>query len=115
MLYNISVPNPPAVYEKTTMNYGNLENTGWEFEIGGVPVKTKDFNWTTTMRLSHSSSKITSLWGNNTYQDRVGFPSPGTDQPEELKQEQRSEAIISGNMPVSRIMEDGFCMIRTTM
>ena len=35
--------------------------------------------------------------------------------PEELKQEQRSEAIISGNMPVSRIMEDGFCMIRTTM
>ena len=78
MLYNISVPNPPAVYEKTTMNYGNLENTGWEFEIGGVPVKTKDFNWTTTMRLSHSSSKITSLWGNNTYQDRVGFPSPGT-------------------------------------
>ena len=34
---------------------------------------------------------------------------------EELKQEQRSEAIISGNMPVSRIMEDGFCMIRTTM
>ena len=34
---------------------------------------------------------------------------------EELKQEQRSEAIISGNMPVSRVMEDGFCMIRTTM
>lgn len=78
MLYNINVPNPPAVYETTTMNYGNLENTGWEFEIGGVPVKTRNFNWTTTMRLSHSSSKITSLWGNNTYQDRVGFPSPGT-------------------------------------
>ena len=30
MLYNINVPNPPAVYETTTMNYGNLENTGWE-------------------------------------------------------------------------------------
>ena len=116
MLYNISVPNPPAVYEKTTMNYGNLENTGWEFEIGGVPVKTKDFNWTTTMRLSHSSSKITSLWGNNTYQDRVGFPSPGTNgSAGRIEAEQRSEAIISGNMPVSRIMEDGFCMIRTTM
>ncbi|EEO55026.1 hypothetical protein BSCG_01951 [Bacteroides sp. 2_2_4] len=68
------------------------------------------------MRLSHSSSKITSLWGNNTYQDRVGSRHrERTDQPEELKQEQRSEAIISGNMPVSRIMEDGFCMIRTTM
>lgn len=78
MLYNIMVPNPPAVYSTTTMNYGDLENTGWEFEVGGVPIKNKDFNWTTTIRLSHSSSKITSLWGNNTYQDRVGFPSPGT-------------------------------------
>ena len=35
--------------------------------------------------------------------------------PEELKQEQRSEAIISGNMPVSRTMAGGFCMIRMTM
>lgn len=78
MLYNISVPNPPAIYDRTTMNYGDLQNTGWEFEIGGVPVKTKNFNWTTTMRFSHSSSKITSLWGNNTYQDRVTFPAPGT-------------------------------------
>lgn len=78
MLYKINVPNPPAVYATTTMNYGDLENSGWEFEIGGVPVKSKDFNWTTSMRFSHSSSKITSLWGNNTYQDRVGFPSPGT-------------------------------------
>lgn len=78
MLYSISVPNPPAVYEKTTMNYGDLENTGWEFEIGGSPIKTRSFNWTTTMRFSHSTSKITSLWGSNTYQDRVGFPSPGT-------------------------------------
>lgn len=78
MLYNINVPNPPAVYATTMMNYGNLENRGWEFEVGGIPVKTKDFNWRTALRLSQSSSKITSLWGNNTYQDRVAFPAPGT-------------------------------------
>lgn len=78
MLYSINVPNPPAVYATTTMNYGNLVTSGWEFEVGGVPIKTKDFNWTTTARFSSSSSRITSLWGNNTYQDRVGFPSPGT-------------------------------------
>ncbi len=78
MLYNITVPNPPAIYDNTTMNYGDLKTTGWEIEIGGVPLKTKDFSWTTSMRLSHFSSKITSLWGNKTYQDRVYFPAPGT-------------------------------------
>lgn len=77
MLYNISVPQPPAIYETTTMNYGNLENFGWEVEIGGVPVQTQSFQYTTTLRLSHSTSTITSLWGNNTYSDRVEFPSPG--------------------------------------
>jgi TonB-linked SusC/RagA family outer membrane protein len=77
MLYNIRVPQPPAIYEKTTMNYGDLENLGWEVEIGGVPVRKNDFQWSTTLRLSHSNSRITSLWGNNTYSDRVEFPSPG--------------------------------------
>lgn len=77
MLYNISVPQPPAIYETTVMNYGNLENFGWEVEIGGTPVQTEDWQYSTTLRLSHSTSTITSLWGNNTYADRVEFPSPG--------------------------------------
>lgn len=78
MIYDISVPSPPYVYDKMTMNYGDLENRGWEFEIGGIPIRTAGFSWTTTMRLSQNRSKITSLWGNNTYQDRVSFPAPGT-------------------------------------
>jgi hypothetical protein len=77
MLYNIRVPQPPAIYDTTVMNYGDLENIGWEVEIGGVPVRKDDFQWSTTLRLSHNESRITSLWGNNTYSDRVQFPSPG--------------------------------------
>ena len=77
MLYNIRVPQPPAIYDTTVMNYGDLENVGWEFEVGGVPVRQGDFQWSTTLRLSHNTSRITSLWGNNTYSDRVQFPSPG--------------------------------------
>lgn len=77
MLYSIRVPQPPAIYDTTVMNYGDLENIGWEVEIGGVPVRKNDFQWSTTLRLSHSTSRITSLWGNNTYSDRVQFPSPG--------------------------------------
>lgn len=77
MIYDITVTTPPALYDSTIMNYGNLENKGWEFEIGGIPIKQKDFEWSTTMRLSKNESMITSLWGNHTYQDRVNFPSPG--------------------------------------
>lgn len=77
MIYNITVTTPPALYDKTVMNYGNLENWGWEFEIGGVPVRTKDFEWSTSLRVSRNESEITSLWGNHTYQDRVSFPAPG--------------------------------------
>ena len=77
LLSNISVPQPPAIYETTVMNYGNLENFGWEVEIGGTPVQTEAWQYSTTLRLSHSTSTITSLWGNNTYADRVEFPSPG--------------------------------------
>lgn len=78
MIYEIDVPVPPAIHSKTTMNYGDLQNTGWELEIGGVPVQTKNFMYSTSVRLSGNRSKITSLWGNNTYQDRVEFPSPGS-------------------------------------
>ena len=77
MIYDITVTTPPAMYDSTVMNYGNLENWGWEFEIGGIPVQKKDFEWTSSMRLSANKSKITSLWGNHSYQDRVNFPAPG--------------------------------------
>lgn len=78
MIYNISVPVPPAVHDRTVMNAGNLENRGWEFEIGGVVANTKDFHYSTAMRFAHNVSKITSLWGSNTYEDRMGFPGPGS-------------------------------------
>lgn len=77
MIYNITVTVPPALYDKTTMNYGNLENWGWEFEIGGIPVRKGGFEWSSNMRFSNNQSQVTSLWGNHTYQDRVTFPAPG--------------------------------------
>ena len=77
MIYDITVTVPPALYDKTTMNYGNLENWGWEFEIGGIPVRKGGFEWSTAMRFSNNQSQVTSLWGNHTYQDRVSFPAPG--------------------------------------
>lgn len=77
MIYDISVSVPPNVHAKTTMNAGNLENKGWEFEVGGTPVHTKDWRYTTSMRFSQNTSKIKTLWGSQTYEDRMTFPSPG--------------------------------------
>lgn len=78
MLYNINVPQPPYVHNDMLVNAGDLENKGWEFEIGGDIVKGKEFNYSSSMRFSNNKSKILSLWGNNTYQNRKGFPGPGS-------------------------------------
>lgn len=77
LIYEISVPQPPAVHDKMTMNTGKMTNTGWEFEIGGVPVRNKDWEWDTTLRLSQNTSKLNSLWGSQTFWDRKGFEAPG--------------------------------------
>lgn len=78
MLYNINVPQPPYVHNDMFVNAGDLENKGWEFEIGGDIIRGKEFSYSSSMRFSNNKSKILSLWGNNTYQDRKGFPGPGT-------------------------------------
>lgn len=78
IIYDISVPQPPAVHDKMTMNSGKLTNTGWEFEVGGVPVRNKDWEWTTILRLSSNTTKLNSLWGSLTYWDRKGFEAPGS-------------------------------------
>lgn len=78
MIYDITVSVPPAVHDRTTMNVGDLENKGWEFEIAAIPVRNKNLSYTTAFRFSHNTSKILSLWGSQTYQNRVGFPAPGT-------------------------------------
>jgi TonB-linked SusC/RagA family outer membrane protein len=55
-------------------NIGTLENTGWEFEIGGVIVNNKDWKYTTKMNLSHNSTKVGVMDGtsNKVYSGNIG-------------------------------------------
>ncbi len=78
MIYDISVSVPPAVHDKTTMNVGSLRNKGWEAEINYNAINTSVFGYNTTLRMSHNKSVLESLWGSQTYWDRVGFPAPGS-------------------------------------
>jgi TonB-linked SusC/RagA family outer membrane protein len=77
LIYDIDVPQPPAVYATTTKNVGGMISNGYEFEISGVPVKTKDWNWVSAIRASHNSTKLLSLLDDDTYYDTYSFPSPG--------------------------------------
>ena len=42
-------------------NMGSIRNTGVELTLTGVPVRTKDFEWSITGNLSHNVSKILKL------------------------------------------------------
>ena len=76
MLYEINVPTPPNPTEKMYKNIGNLQNTGWEIELGADIVRSKDWNYSTSINLSHSETKILDL-GVNSYISSGGMPSPG--------------------------------------
>ena len=78
LIYNISVSQPPAIHDKTTMNIGSLQNEGYEFELNYNAVNTSDWNYTTTIVASHNRSRLNSLWGSQTFSDRKGFPAPGS-------------------------------------
>ena len=44
-------------------NYGNIDNTGWEFTITAHPVETKNFHWMTEGQISLNKNKLVALAG----------------------------------------------------
>ncbi|MEI6948091.1 TonB-dependent receptor [Paraflavisolibacter sp. H34] len=52
----ILVPNGNII-----ANGGSMNNKGFEFMLSGTPVRTKNFNWTSTLNLAHNKNEITSL------------------------------------------------------
>lgn len=78
LIYDISVSQPPAIHDKTTMNVGSMENRGYEFELNFRAVDNETFSYTTSLVASHNKSRLNSLWGSQTFSDRKGFPAPGS-------------------------------------
>ena len=78
LIYEVKVPQPPYINGTQIQNIGSMESKGWEFEVGGDIIRTKNFTWTSNLNLSHTEGKILTLWGNNTYQNGNGFPAPGS-------------------------------------
>ena len=79
MLFSVSVPQPPYALTSQMQNIGNLRNMGWEFEIGADIVRNNNgWNYSTNFIFSHDRTEVLNLYGNGTFIDNAGFPSPGT-------------------------------------
>ena len=61
LLWDYKVPTPPYQYETLLANAGEMESKGLEFSISGVPVKNRDFSWTTTPTVSFNKNIVTKL------------------------------------------------------
>jgi len=43
------------------INAGLMKNTGWEFQVNGTPVKTRNFSWDVTVNLSTLENKVVDI------------------------------------------------------
>jgi TonB-linked SusC/RagA family outer membrane protein len=62
-----------------TANVGSISNRGFEVTIDATPVKTANFQWTSSLNLAHNSNKVLSLSNSNFKLDSI-YPqgaSPG--------------------------------------
>lgn len=64
LIYNVPIPamNGFGIYNLPT-NIGKLKNYGHEFSLGGVPVRSKDFEWNVSFNFSLNRNKVVSILG----------------------------------------------------
>ena len=73
-------------------NVGDISNKGIEVSINAIPVKTKDFQWSTTLNLSHNKNVVEKI-SNDTYSvDYINKANPNI-------------GGFSGTNSIQRIME----------
>ncbi|MDH6304703.1 TonB-linked SusC/RagA family outer membrane protein [Parabacteroides sp. PF5-5] len=71
MLYEYNVPTPPYLHNKMMANVGDMKNTGLELAFTVDAVRTKDFNWTTSLNMAYNKNEITRLSNDIYTADRI--------------------------------------------
>lgn len=57
-----SIPRPASIgYTSYTANNGDMRNRGFEVELTGTPVHTRDWKWTISANATHYKNKITRI------------------------------------------------------
>lgn len=61
MIWDYPVSTSKYPVGSLTANVGKMTNKGIEFSINAVPVRTRDFEWSTSLNFSHNANKVVSL------------------------------------------------------
>ena len=61
LLWEYDVPTPPYQFNKLLANAGEIVSKGIELAVTGVPVQTKDWEWTSTFTIAFNDNKIVKL------------------------------------------------------
>jgi outer membrane receptor protein involved in Fe transport len=61
LIFNVTVPSPPALYNNTWKNIGELSNKGFEAQVTYDVVAGSDFSWTTGITYSSYNIELTKL------------------------------------------------------
>lgn len=77
LLYDYQVPSPPNLYSSTRANVGKMENKGLEVILNFIPVKTNDFEWSTSVNFSTNTNKLLSL-SNDIYKTTNNYFTTGS-------------------------------------
>lgn len=79
LLYNYTVVSS-SFLNSILANAGAINNKGIELFLTGIPVQTKDFEWVSTLTMSHNSNKLSSL-SNDLYKTEDYFDGGLTEDP----------------------------------
>ena len=58
LIWNYPVSTTQYIYGWMDANVGEMTNKGIEFTLNAVPVRTKNFMWSTTLNLSHNKNTV---------------------------------------------------------
>ena len=92
LIWNYPVSTVIYPFDNIAANVGEITNNGIEFTINIDAIRTKDFNWMTTLNLAHNSNKVNKL-SNDKFE--VGYFTQGDPM----------VAGVSANGYTQRIME----------
>lgn len=59
--------SPSTGYNRVFKNIGKVQNQGLEITIGGTPIQTKDFTWTSSFNIAFNRNKVLGLTDNQLY------------------------------------------------
>ncbi|MDR0937765.1 MAG: TonB-dependent receptor [Mediterranea sp.] len=76
MIYRYQVPVPTFVFNRMYANVGDMKNTGVEVMLNFEAIRTRNFNWTTTVNLAHNKNEITKLSDDLYKTDRIYVGDP---------------------------------------